>query len=134
MIIEFSVKNFRSINDLQTISFATTGLKSAKQYNYVDNNNVFIEHNQKCFNVIGLYGANTSGKSNIIKALQYSIDLIGKPSTPNSELSELNQPFVFQESPKKSENFFQIVFILENKKLELYYPSFTGYKIQIFEK
>ncbi len=116
MIIEFSVKNFRSINDLQTISFATTGLKSAKQYNYVDNNNVFIEHNQKCFNVIGLYGANTSGKSNIIKALQYSIDLIGKPSTPNSELSELNQPFVFQESPKKSENFFQIVFILENKK------------------
>ena len=25
-------------------------------------------------------------------------------------------------------------FILENKKLELYYPSFTGYKIQIFEK
>ena len=25
-------------------------------------------------------------------------------------------------------------FILKNKKLELYYPSFTGYKIQIFEK
>ena len=28
MIIEFSVKNYRSIRDLQTISFKATGLKS----------------------------------------------------------------------------------------------------------
>ena len=116
MIIEFSVKNFRSINDLQTISFATTGLKSAKQFNYIDKNNIFTEHNQKCFNVIGLYGANASGKSNIIKAFQHCIDLIAKPSTSKSELAELNQPFLFQDNPENSESFFQIVFILENKR------------------
>lgn len=116
MIIEFSVKNFRSIKDLQTISFATTGLKSAKQFNYIDKNNISTEHGQKCFNVIGLYGANESGKSNIIKAFQYCIDLIAKPSSSKSELKELNQPSFFQEDYENSESFFQIVFILNHKK------------------
>jgi AAA15 family ATPase/GTPase len=116
MIVEFSVKNFRSIKDLQTISFATTGLKSSKQYNYVDTNNISKDHGQQCFNVIGLYGANASGKSNIIKAFQYCIDLMAKPSSTKSELAELSQPFLFQENAENTESFFQIVFILNNKK------------------
>ncbi|MCL9804220.1 ATP-binding protein [Flavobacterium amniphilum] len=116
MIVEFSVKNFRSIKDLQTISFAITGLKSAKQYKYVDLNNISEEHSQKCFNVIGLYGANASGKSNLIKAFQYFIDLMSKPSTSKSELSDLNQPHLFQDDLNNSESFFQLIFVLNKKK------------------
>src|ERR1700728_3643654 len=40
MIVEFSVKNFRSIKDLQTISFAATGLKSPDEFPEVDGNNI----------------------------------------------------------------------------------------------
>jgi len=40
MIVEFSVQNFRSIKEMQTISFVATGLKSANKYAEVDKNNI----------------------------------------------------------------------------------------------
>jgi len=67
MIVEFSVKNFRSISDLQTISFAATSLKSSKENEQVDTNNVVPEDGMKLLKTIGIYGANASGKSNMIK-------------------------------------------------------------------
>ena len=44
MIVEFSVKNFRSISELQTISFVATNLKSSKENESVDLNNIFEEN------------------------------------------------------------------------------------------
>ena len=45
MIVEFSVKNFRSIKELQTISFAATGLKSSTENSIVDENNIVVVNN-----------------------------------------------------------------------------------------
>ena len=82
MIVEFSIKNFRSIKDLQTLSFAKTGLKSRKEFSFIDSNNIYECNGEKCFNVLGLYGANASGKSNIVKALDYFINTISvQPSS-----------------------------------------------------
>lgn len=116
MVVEFSVQNFRSVKKLQTINFATAGLKSPKDYSYIDSENVLSEHNEKCFKVIGLYGLNASGKSNIIKALNYFVELLGKSPSSKSELNDLNQPFLFQEKEADLDSFFQIVFILNEKK------------------
>ena len=116
MIVEFSVQNFRSVKKLQTINFSTTGLKSHKDYSYIDSENILIEHNEKCFKVIGLYGLNASGKSNIIKALNYFVELLGKSPSSKSELSELNQPFLFKDVNEDLDSFFQIVFVLNEKK------------------
>lgn len=128
MIVEFSVKNFRSIKDLQTISFATTGLKSATKYKYIDQNNISNDHGQDCFNVIGLYGANSSGKSNVIKAFNYFVEFLSKQAGVNSDLTELYQPFLFQTQLESSETFFQIIFILNKKK---YRYGFTVKKNQL---
>ena len=73
MIVEFSVKNFRSIKDLQTISFAATPLKSAPEYAEVDENNIVEEGGMRLLKTVGIYGPNSSGKSNIIKAFQHFI-------------------------------------------------------------
>lgn len=116
MIIEFSVSNFRSINEIQTLSFSTSGLKSKDEFSFIDENNISENHNQKCFNVLGLYGANASGKSNIVKALDYFIKTISSQPTSVSNLQSLCQPFLFQENAEDSESFFQIVFILNDTK------------------
>lgn len=116
MIVEFSVKNFRSINEMQTLSFASTGLKSSSEFSYIDNNNINSYGDIKLFNTIGIYGANASGKSNIVKALDYFINVIISQPTSVSNLQSLCQPFLFQENAEETESYFQLVIILGETK------------------
>ncbi len=120
MIVEFSVSNFRSINEIQTLSFSTSGLKSKEEFSFIDKNNITENHGQKCFNVLGLYGANASGKSNIFKALDYFIKTISAQPSSVSNLSSLCQPFLFQNKIEEAESFFQMIFILKSFKLLFY--------------
>ena len=116
MIVEFSVKNFRSIHSLQTISFASTNLKSSEENKLVDLNNIVSDNGMKLLKTIGIYGANASGKSNIIKALEFFCEAISDLPSPESRLSKLAQPFLYQDDSANTESFFQIVLIIEGKK------------------
>ncbi len=116
MIVEFSVKNFRSIKELQTISFVATGLKSSREYSEIDNSNIAKSGGVNLFKTIGIYGANASGKSNIIKALDYFINVITKEPSSLSNMDSLCEPFFFQDDYEKIESFFQIVLIVNNQK------------------
>lgn len=116
MIVEFSVSNFRSINDIQTLSFVATGLKSVDKYSYIDKNNVFDKKGTTLFNTIGIYGGNASGKSNIIKAIDYFIKAIVNQPSSVSNLSELCQPFLYQDNSEQTESYFQIVMIIKETK------------------
>jgi len=116
MIVEFSVKNFRSISDLQTVSFVATNLKSSKENESVDLNNIVSDNGMKLLKTIGIYGANASGKSNIIKALEFFCDAISDLPSPESRLSKVSQPFLYQNNSEDTESFFQIVLIVEGKK------------------
>ncbi|WP_316757749.1 ATP-binding protein [Pedobacter aquatilis] len=116
MIVEFSVKNFRSISSLQTISFVATNLKSSQDNEQVDFNNIAIDGDMRLLKTIGIYGANASGKSNMIKALEFFCDAISDLPSPESRLSKLTQPFLYQDNAEETESFFQIVLIIEGKK------------------
>jgi AAA15 family ATPase/GTPase len=116
MIVEFSVKNFRSIKELQTISFVATGLKSAEKHAEVDVNNIAEVDNMRLFKTLGIYGANASGKSNVIKALQYFIFAIRNEPTSTSNLNALTDTFLYQDILNRGETFFQIVMIISEVK------------------
>lgn len=116
MIVEFSVRNFRSIKDLQTISFAATGLKSPEDSSYVDTNNIVPIGEMRLLKTLGIYGANGSGKSNVIRAFDYFIDAVRNEASTESRLGALCDPFLYQDDPYAQESFFQIVMILDNKK------------------
>jgi len=116
MVVEFSVKNFRSIHSLQTLSFRATSLKSSKENGKVDQNNIYSGNNLKLLKTIGIYGANASGKSNIIRALEYFCEAVSDLPSPESKLSKLCQPFLYQKNSEDTESFFQIVLMVEGKK------------------
>ncbi len=132
MIIDFSVKNFRSIKDLQTISFIATKLDSNQEkFPDTDLNNIVEKENFRLLKTVGIYGANASGKSNIIRALEYFYNAISDLPSPVSRLSNLADPYLFQENFNETDSFFQITILLEGKK---YRYGFTvrksNYKIK----
>ena len=114
MLIEFSFANFRSINKIQSISFRATGLLSEDKN--TDTTNIVDIEGNKLLKTIGIYGANASGKSNVIKALRLLKQMINS-SLRSEDLSKtLINPF--RQSIEKQDNagFFQVVILLEEKK------------------
>ena len=113
MIIEFSVKNYRSIRDLQTISFKATGLKSPAG-SEIDSNNIVKSDGVSLLKTVGLYGPNASGKSNMLMALSYFTRAVSMLATNSRLISPLYDPFLFETSNEGC--FFQIVLLLNGKK------------------
>ncbi|MDZ7878814.1 MAG: ATP-binding protein [Saprospiraceae bacterium] len=101
---------------MQTISFASTNLKSSEENKIVDSNNIVSDNGVKLLKTIGIYGANASGKSNIIKALEFFCEAISNLPSPESRLSKVAQPFLYQDDSENTESFFQIVLMIEGKK------------------
>ena len=70
MFIEFSVGNFRSFKDTVTLSAVAATIRS--QPPELDTENVFVVDDQLALlKSVAVYGANASGKSNIIAALRF---------------------------------------------------------------
>ena len=113
MIIEFSVKNYRSIRDLQTISFKATGLKSPAGSD-IDADNIVKSNGVSLLKTVGLYGANASGKSNILMALSYFAHAVRTLATDSRLIRPLYDPFLFETSNEGC--FFQVVLLLNGKK------------------
>ena len=113
MIIEFSVKNYRSIRDLQTISFKATGLKSPAGSD-IDADNIVKNNGVSLLKTVGLYGANASGKSNMLMALSYFTRALSSLSIASKLLVPLYDPFLFE--PTDEGCLFQIVVLLNGKK------------------
>ena len=63
MIIAFSVQNFKSIRDLQTISFET------RSDDHLAWSNVIKDGKLRLVKTAAIYGPNASGKSNLVGAM-----------------------------------------------------------------
>jgi uncharacterized protein len=110
MLIEFSVSNFRSIKDLQTLSFVATAL------NGHEDTHVFQANEKtRLLKSVGVYGANSSGKSNLVKAIGAMLGFIKAPFDEKQKFQEQIQPFKFNTATRNEGTFFQIMFILDNK-------------------
>ena len=112
MIVEFSVSNFRSIKDLQTISFVASPIVS--KYKEVDENNTFQPTDKlRLLKSLAIYGANASGKSNFINAFNAFVAILRQSVKVENALSVYIEPFLLSSETEKNPSYFQIIFILE---------------------
>ena len=110
MLIEFSVNNFRSIKDMQTLSFLATAINAHEK------TNVFaVTENTRLLKSTCVYGANGSGKSNLIKAMWAMLGFVKAPFEDRKKFNEHIQPFKLSTATRNEGSFFQIVFIVEAK-------------------
>jgi len=107
---EFSFGNFRSFKDIQTLNLSAAKIKS--KFAKIDNDNVIkkdVYKNNSFLKSKAIYGANSSGKSNIIKALVTFIRII-KQSVKEDEVLELIEPFRLSTETENEPSFFQLIF------------------------
>lgn len=114
MIVEFSVSNFCSFDQIQTLSFKATGLDSLNET--VEKNNVIINDNVRYLKIVGAYGANASGKTNFIKALAFFREMVTSSVIAEGFSKAGVNPFRQSAKGLKSPSYFQIILLLNKKK------------------
>jgi len=110
MLIEFSVGNFRSIKDIETLSMlAGPKVSSNKE---LDEKNVHrISDKLSLLKSKAIYGANASGKSNMVKALAAFKKIVADSVKDEGVLSAI-EAFKLSTETVNSPTFFQLQFML----------------------
>ena len=114
MLIEFSVKNFMSFKNKVTLSME----KGSGDEN---SNNIITNEHGEFLKTAAIYGANASGKTNLIKAFTAAIIMVRSSNyIPLGARWNLIKPFLFDEESKKEPTEFEFVFISNNIKYRYY--------------
>jgi AAA15 family ATPase/GTPase len=126
MIINFTIENFGSIKNKQTLSFEAS--KSAELESYY-----VIEpiKGVRLLKLALIYGANASGKTTILKALEFLRTLVLKPADKKNELLNYT-PFLFDSITSIANSLISIEFI--QNKIRYYYEVEFNHKAIVYEE
>jgi uncharacterized protein len=114
MLVEFSVGNFRSFKDIQTLSMVAAPISSKNKE--LDEQNTFqATPKLRLLKTKAIYGANGSGKSNFVHSM-WTFNAFILHSIQTDILSNLfnnlfNLPFFFSTESENEPSFFQMIFI-----------------------
>lgn len=108
MLLQFSVNNFRSIKDTVTFSMACASK---------DNDNFFSVRKYDLLHSAVVYGANASGKSNLLRAMAFMAKIVlNKTKVIQSTDTLPYDPFKLSTSTKDASSSFEIVFFIDETK------------------
>jgi AAA15 family ATPase/GTPase len=126
MIVEFTIKNFRSIKDEQTFSLYAENPGA----HLLDNISYPREKRVGVLKSAGIYGANASGKSNVLlafEALQYMV--VASGSLKDGDPIKGYEPFQLSEKTKSSPVRFEVEFFTPDGIRYIYKIGFTRQRI-----
>jgi len=115
MLIEFSVQNFRSILERQTLSLVATKDKTYQDTHVIETGNTAVP----CvLRTMGLYGANGSGKTNLLRAFEYFHFLVKQSFSLSPDSGTNLVPFALQENPQSSVAEFEITVLIDKVRYQ----------------
>ena len=116
MLVEFRVKNFRSLRDEQVLSLVASTDKTLLDTHALGTGVKAVPHLLKSAVV---YGATASGKSNLIKALQYMRGVVQESAAlqPGQTFDRL-QPFKLDAASSGQPTEFEVTFILDGVRYQ----------------
>ena len=117
MLIEFSVKNFMSFKNKVTLSMEKgNGLENEE--------NVVFDGDINVLKSAAIYGANASGKSNLLKAFTCAILMVRTSSLISvGQKWAFLRPFLFDEESKNKPSEFEFVFKTNGVKYKYYFSA-----------
>lgn len=116
MLVEFRIKNFRSLRDEQVLSLVASTDKTLLDTHALDTGLKAAPHLLKSAVV---YGANASGKSNLIKALQYMRGVVLESAAlqPGQTFDRL-QPFKLDATSGSLPTEFEVTFMVDGVRYQ----------------
>lgn len=113
MLIEFCVGNYRSFRDPVTLSMVAANLRS--QDKQLDENNVFTAGcNLRLLTSAAIYGANASGKSNLVRALGVMRNLVLRSAEGTQPTGGIPvERFRLSTATAGKPSYFQAIFLLD---------------------
>ncbi len=116
MLIEFSVGNFRSFKDQVSLSFVASNTKARDAY-INKNNTISVSDKLTLLTSLAIYGANASGKSNIVMALAFMSQLVLLSANESQAGVPLAvESFRLSTETENEPSFFEIVFLLDGRQ------------------
>jgi len=115
MLVEFRVKNFRSLRDEHVLS-----LVASKDKTLTDTHTLAtgLTAAPRLLKSAALYGANASGKSNLVKALQYMRAVVLESAALPPGQPFAVQPFQLDAESSGLPTEFEVTFILEGARYQ----------------
>lgn len=112
MLIQFRYKNFKSFRDDTILDFSATKITE-------HSDRVVQIGNEKILPTAAIFGANASGKSNVIQAFRFMTTYViesfafgGEGDDKKSKTKKLKQtPFLFDKDSRDAESSFEVYFI-----------------------
>jgi AAA15 family ATPase/GTPase len=105
MVVEFTVGNFLSFHEQRTVSFKAEGISELKE------NLISVDKGKyKLLPSIVVYGANSSGKSNLIRAMNAMKSFVLNSVKLNKSDSLVYVPFLLS-NEKDAPTYFEMVFL-----------------------
>ena len=115
MLLKFNFRNFKSFKDEASLDLTATKISEFAESN-------FSVGNIKVLPVAGIFGANASGKSNVMDAFRFMLDYVMmslnfaggqvNPTIQNRIIRPM--PFLFDSKSKKEGSKFEIYFTLNS--------------------
>jgi len=105
MIVNFSVQNFGSIKEMQTLSF-----EADKSLHLEDHYVIHTSGGHRLLKLALIYGANASGKTTILKALDFLRELVLRPVEKKTDKLNFN-PFLFDVKTPNQNSIIEIEFL-----------------------
>ena len=116
MLVEFKVTNFRSIKDEQVLSLVATSDKTLNETNVYDTGIAAIP---KVLKSAVVYGANASGKSNLLMAFECMRAVVLHSTRTRSEGDNFGvRPFLFEKKSSSSPTSFEVTVLLNGVRYE----------------
>lgn len=106
MLIEFTVGNYLSFKDKKTLSLEATAIKDIPE-------NVIETGKYKLLRSAVIYGANSSGKSNFVKALAKMNSIVTSAVYSNSTSDLEIVPFLLSTETGNQPSYFEMLFLIE---------------------
>lgn len=107
MVLEIALTNFFSINEKITLDLQAANIQT-KEARALDGN-TFSVGNERLLKTVAIYGANASGKSNIIKAVKAAVDMILDSHNYNEGDCFGFKPFKFGGNDAPSEFYIRFI-------------------------
>lgn len=106
MIVNFSIQNFGSIKDKQTLSF------EADTSEHLEDAYVVHTAGKRLLKLALIYGANASGKTTVLKALDFLKDLVVNPKEKKTDILDFS-PYLFDANTPEQPTELTIEFVYE---------------------